>query len=202
MTPTLNELLLGSTVWRKDHNGVSFSLNFHGHRTGNEYPNAEPHPGIWCYYLLIPEQMYSHRWADFAVTRNERGYTDHGPGFEHDMFDSEITWASSEPYWDRKTERMWDGAKVGCDYNHLWHHERGYPDSFASVTLDAQRTVEAFLAKHPDRRLRCEYSGLWGEAGDFYTATNGRRVHRSQEDQFRDGWAAWRPTLAGKGEGE
>jgi hypothetical protein len=193
VTPTRDELLRGSTRWSGEHNGVRYLLNFHGYRRGDEYPSAEHHPGIWCYYLLIPEQMYPHRWSDFAVTRNERGYCDHGPAFDHDMFDSEITWASSEPYWDRKTARQWDAAKVGCDYAHLWHHERGYPDSYDSVERDAQRTVEAFLERNPDRHLRCDYSGMWGEEGDFYTAVNGRRVHKSQADKFEDGWAAWRP---------
>ena len=192
-TPTLEELLQGGTTWRKDHEGISFELSHHGHRTGREYASADPHPGTWCYYLIIPEQMYPHRWQDFACFRSEYGYESHGPAFEHDMFDSEITWSSSQPYWDRKTERQWDASKVGCDYGHLWHMERGYPDTFQSVEADARRTVEAFLKANPDRRLRCEYSGVWGEVGDFYTARNGRRVHTSQVDKFNDGWDSWLP---------
>jgi hypothetical protein len=189
-TPTYDELLLGATTWRGEHEGVSYTLSHHGYRRGGEYP-MEPHPGIWCYYLIIPEQMYPHRWRDFACTRNERGFVDHGPAFTHEMFDTEITWSSSEPYWDRKTARMWDGAKVGCDYAHLWHHERGYPDTYQSVRHDAERTVAAFLEANPDRLFRCEYSGKWGEAEEFYTAVNGRRIHRSCE--IDPGWVGWLP---------
>jgi hypothetical protein len=194
VTPSYDELLSGATRWRHEHKGVGYLLSFHGYRRGDEYQGAEHHPGTWCYYLLIPEQMYPHRWQDFAVTRNDRGYCDHGPAFDHDMFDSEITCASSEPYWDRKTERMWDASKVGCDYNHLWHSERGYPDNYSSVRADAERTVEKFLDRNPDHLLRCEYSGLWGAESDFYTARNGRRVHNSKRGEFsEEHWATWLP---------
>lgn len=192
MTPTYQELLRGSTTWRGDHEGVTYILNHHGHRTGDEYEGAEYHPGTWCHYLLIPEQMYPHRWSDFEVTRKANGWESFGPAFEHDMFDTEITWQSSEPYWDRKTERMWDAAKVGCDYAHLWHRERGYPDTFDSVTADAKRTVEKFLSANPDRLFRCDYSGKWDAPDQFYTAINGRRVHLSKESEIDAGWVGWK----------
>lgn len=195
-TPSLQELLKGSTQWRGEHKGVSYLLSHHGYRNGDEYAGAEYNPGTWCYYIIVPEQMFPHRWADFAVTRKAAGYEQFGPAFDHDMFDSEITWQSSEPYYDRKTERMWDAAKVGCDYAHLWHRERGYPDTFGSVTMDAERTVEKFLAANPDRLLRCDYSGKWGQEADFYTAVNGRRVHLSQEANIDDGWIGWKRPVA------
>lgn len=195
-TPSYEELLQGATTWRKEHEGVTYILSHHGHRTGKEYASAEPRPGTWCYYLLIPEQMYPHRWDDFACSRSEHGFEHHGRAFTHEMFDTEITHASSQPYWDRKTERMWDGSKVGCDYAHLWHHEGGYSDTYNSVNDDARRTVELFLKANPDLRLRCDYSGLWGEPSDFYTAENGKRVHNSHASSFDDGWAKWRPAEA------
>ncbi|UIY28742.1 hypothetical protein LZK73_18625 [Neorhizobium galegae] len=171
--------------------GVSYSLSHHGHRTGDEYAGAEPTSGTWCYYLLIPEQMYPHRWADFACVRGPSGYENPGAAFDHDFFDSEITWSSNEPYFCRKAMRMFDLSKVGCDYAHLWHHERGFPDTYNSVKLDAERTVEKFLAAHPDRNLRSAYSGLWAPADEFYTAINGSLVHHS--DQIPTDWPMWLP---------
>lgn len=192
-TPTHEELLQGATQWRKTHMGVAFLMMHHGYRApepdSRSYLDREGHPGIWCYYLLIPEQMYPHRWEDFRVTRGE-----YGPAFDSDMFDSEITFQSSEPYWCRRTERMWDAAKVGCDYAHLWHRERGYPDTYESVQRDAKRTVELFLDRNPDRHLRCEYSGVWGPPDQFYTARNGRTVHVSRRGTFTEKWNVnWEP---------
>lgn len=189
MTPTLKELLKGATTWKDSHDGVSFILSHHGYRDGSEYPGCDPMPGTWCYYLLIPEQMYPRRWADFACVRGPGGYESHGPAFDHDMFDTEITWSSSEPYYCRKASRMFDASKVGCDYAHLWHSERGYPDTYSSVKDDAIRTVGKFLAAHPDRHVRSDYSGVWGPVEDFYTAINGRLVHKT--DEIPDGWDKW-----------
>jgi len=192
MTPTYEEMLTGSTTWRGSHEGISYILNHHGFRNGDEYAGDEYAPGTWTYYLIIPEQMYPHRWQDFAVTHRENGYCDFGPAFDHDMFDSEITWQSSEPYWDRKTERQWDQSKVGCDYAHLWHRERGYPDTFDSVTADAKRTVEAFLRANLDRYYRCAYSGKWAPRDEFYTSVSGALIHVSMESEIPEGWVTWK----------
>lgn len=178
MTPTYEELLEGSTQWRKTHMGVAYLLSHHGHTPADwarEY-SPEGHPGIWCYYLLIPEQMFPHRWQDFACSTDENGWEHAGPAWQSDWFDTEITWSSNEPCWDRKTKRVWGGVKVGCDYNHSWHRDMGYPDTYASVNRDAQFTVEKFLTANPDRRLRCEYTGGWGKPEEFYTSVNGRQV--------------------------
>lgn len=191
MTPTYEELLEGATKWSFRHNDVTVILSHHGYSAGDRFPGDEPKPGTWCYYLLIPEQMYPHRWDDFRCTRAEHGFEHHGPGFCHDDFDSEITWSSSEPYFCRQTMRMWDAAKVGCDYAHLYHHERGYPDTYQSVKRDAIATVEKFLSRHPDRRLRSGYSNRWDLPERFYTARNGSFVH--VEDKIPDGWVMWKP---------
>ena len=190
-TPSYEELLNGATTWRGSHDGVAFTLSHHGYSDGSEYPGAEPEPGTWCYYLIIPEQMYPHRWQDFACVRGDHGFESHGPAFDHDFFDSEITWSSSEPYFCRKEMRMFDQSKVGCDYAHLWHMERGYPDTYESVKQDAIRTVQKFIAAHPDLHLRSDFSGVWAATDEFYTAINGRLVHRS--DSIPPGWDNWLP---------
>ena len=191
MTPTHKEMLKGATTWKENHEGVSIVLSHHGYSDGDEYQGARPHPGTWFYYLVIPEQMYPHRWADFACVRGPTGFETQGPAFKHDFFNSEITWSSSESYFCRKEMRMFDQSKVGCDYGHLWHMERGYPDTYESVKQDAILTAQKFLAAHPDRHVRSDYSGVWATPDEFYTAINGRTVHRS--DDIPEGWETWMP---------
>lgn len=193
MKPCYEEFLRGATRWSLTHEGVNYQLNFHGYRE-DETKNGfflEGHPGTWCYYLIIPEQMYPHRWSDFACVRNENGFEHHGPGFEDDMFDSGITWSSSEPYWDRKLNRQFDASKVGCDYAHLWHREMGYPDTFESVKSDAINTVNKFLRAHPDYHLRSRWSGVYGLKEEFYTAINGALVHKT--DEIPENYDLWKP---------
>jgi len=177
MTPSYDELLRGVTTWNGKHLGVGFVISNHGHRRGDEYLSATPHPGTWCYYLLIPKPMFPHRWKDFACVRNKSGFLEHGPAFTNDMFDSEITWASSEPYYSRKEKRMFDLSKVGCDYGHLWHAENGYPDNFQSVRRDAIQTAEKFIRVNPDGRWRSEYSGKWDKPSKFLRTKKGTLVH-------------------------
>lgn len=198
MTPTLEEYNQGATTWRHDYKGVAILLSHHGYMKPDHTRGyfAEGHPGTWCYYLLIPEKMFPHRWDDFKAIRDEHGYESPGPAWEHDWFDTEITFSQSQPQWCRKTNRMWDGIKIGCDYNHSWHRDQGYQDTLGSVKRDAERTVEAFIKANPDRNFYCEYSHLWGVAGDFYTAKNGRRVHNShREKQIADD-TGWQPAEA------
>lgn len=179
MTPTYQELLTGGTEWYFTDLPIRYSLAFHGHRTGEEHPNAEPHPGIWCYYLHIDEEMFPHRWNDFKPTgEGWDSYSTHS--ITHDMFDTEITYHRSKLYKSRKDGKIYDSRKVGCDYNHLWHHERGYPDTFQSVKADARRTVKAFLEANPDYRVCCAYSGVWGEKADFVETAKGGWVHKSK----------------------
>ena len=192
MKPDYDEFLSGSTRWNFTRNGVDYSMNFHGYREPSE--EFEGHAGTWAYYLLIPEQMFPHRWADFACVRNEYGFFHHGPAFRAVEFDSEITWSSNDPYYSRKEKREFALSRVGCDYNHSWHRYQGYPQTFNWVKRDAERTVDSFIDAHPDRLLRCDYSHTWDEASSFYTARNARMIHKSQQEKIaEDGWDGWLP---------
>lgn len=167
-TPKYEELLEGFTQWRKIHKGVTYLLSHHGYVPEKQRSNSyfENHQGIWCYYLLIPEQMYPHRWSGFECVRNASGFETHGNEWDLVEFDSEITWASSEPYWCRKTSKLWDLSKVGCDYAHLWHQEQGFIDTYQSVNRDAIKTVESFLKNNPDFFVRCRDTGIWQKQSD------------------------------------
>ncbi|PCI04604.1 MAG: hypothetical protein COB78_09945 [Hyphomicrobiales bacterium] len=197
MTPTFEEMLEGATTWRKTHMGVGYVLSHHGHRTGAEYEGAEYHPGTWCYYLLIPEQMYPHRWDEFKCVRHESGFNAYPKALsDHDLFDTEVTFAESLPYWSRDENRQFDLSKVGCDYGHSWHHDQGYPDTFRSVNMDAQRTVEKLLKTHPDFMIKSGYSNVWGDRSEFYEAVNGKMIHKSK-DKLDKAWLSkgWEPAV-------
>lgn len=187
-TPTYQEMLQGTTTWRGEHIGVQYKLSHHGHRTGDEYKGADPNPGTWCYYIIIPEQMYPHRWKDFACAVSN-GFENPGDAFSHDMFDTEITFSETDKMMDRREGLFFDRVVIGCDYAHLCHMERGYPDTLESVRKDAMQTVEKFLAANPDRRMQSQYTGKWGDKADFFTAINGRRVHNQDDlSNASDGW--------------
>jgi hypothetical protein len=118
---------------------------------------------------------------------SEYGYSNHGKAFDHDMFDTEITYAKTEKYHCRKTNKDYDIVKVGCDYAHLWHSEQGYPDTFATVKNDAIYTVNKFLEANPDCHYRCKFSGIYDARENFYESKLGL-IHKSQEKEIPEGW--------------
>lgn len=191
MTPTYEEMLKGNTQWNFMHKGVDYLLSHHGYIKDdkNPYDKFSNHPGIWCYYLLIPENMFSHRWQEFVDSVIKGNFSD-GP-FTHDMFDTEITYNRIVTETHYSTNQPIQHAKVGCDYNHLWHSERGYPDRFETVKIYAIKTVDKFLSVNTDYRVRCRYSGIWDIAENFYESKAGM-VHISKEKEIPEEWIGWK----------
>ena len=178
MTPSYEELLTGSTTWNFKYKNLHYSIKHHSHRRGDEYEWSTPHPGTWCYYLHIPEEMYpKHRWPAIRTVRDKHGYFDAGPAFDTIEFHGGITFAETSKYFNRKLQRTFELVKVGCDYNHLWDEEAGYPDTLESVKRDAENSAKQFLDQNPDFNLCSAWSGIYDRPDQFYTAQNGRLVH-------------------------
>ncbi len=193
MKPTFEEFLRGSTTWTETHDGLSILISFHSVREATK--DIPAHPGTWNYYLFVPEEMYPHRWDDFACKR-VGDYERPGAGWDEIYFHNGITYSRSKPYYSRKTKRVWDQSKVGCDYAHLWDEERGYPDTFDSVRANAIATAKDFLDQHPDFNRRCRYCGLWDKAENFYEANNDAFVHKSQLSVIEPSMIGWLPKEA------
>lgn len=192
MTPTYEEYKAGATQWRSNIKGVGVLLSHHGVRPEPDFITGLPHPGTWAYYILVPEQMYPHRWDDFKCIRDEHGFEQNGKAFDAVDFHGRITWASSEPYFCRKTMRHWDGVKVGCDYNHLWDADGYYSDGYDDVLHDAKISAAQFLDLNPDFHMRCAYTGVWADNAEFYQARNKAWVHQSVADRI-DVSPHWKP---------
>ncbi len=181
MTPTYEELLQGATTWRFDKCGITYTLSHHGYR-GNPARYCDPfdyenHPGTWCFYLVVREQSFPHRWGDFALTRSDAGFEQHPSLFDDLPFHGGVSWASTEPYFDRESAKHWQAVKIGCDYNHLWDREACFPDTFNSVKCDAERAVDAFLEQNPDHWIPSRRSGQWGPKSDMLEMENGAYLH-------------------------
>lgn len=190
--PTLEQYRAGSTVWRREHRGVTYTLNHHGI---SSYSSR----GIWCYYLHLLENMFQ-RAEDFALFNREPEVTEYaGSKREHydyysipDLeFHGGVTFYSKDGFMDRDGNRF-TALKIGCDYNHLWDEESGYWQGMEDVARDAMRSIDLLVDQFPMNE-RCAYSGKIADPSEFYTAVNGCRVHKSKADQFEDGWAAWLP---------
>lgn len=192
MKPTYSELLSGATRWIFRDLEIPYELAFHGYSEDARFPSA----GTWCYYLLLAEQQFlPEDWAKLCFEPEIRNWGQTYPyhQFPDIDFHGGVTFYEIKEVWDKQLAKKMRVVKVGCDYNHLWDSERGYPDTLENVKLDAQRSVRELLDLFPNRNKRCEYSGRWDAASEFYTAKNGRTVHNSFAATFEDGWDSWRP---------
>lgn len=194
--PTIEQYLKGNVRWRETYKGIGIELSFHGYTKAGETPYEDITHGTWCYYLLLNELMFRPEdWEQMLFTpyisdfgRETYDYYN----FPDVDFHSGITFYEVTDYYDGKVKRRVNTIKVGCDYNHLWDREAGYPDNYDSVLFDAKRSVSKLLERFPDVNKRCSYSGIWDRPEKFYTAKGGMTVHESYEEKLReDGWENW-----------
>lgn len=197
MTPTYEEMLEGTTQWRKEYKGIAYLLSHHGYREKDDDLFMEPHPGIWCYYLLITEDMFPHRWEDFScgtldVVSSGRVYKTPSRLFEDCDFYGGITYSEDVLTWDNNSGSYKRSVKIGCDYNHSWDRDYGYYNGYSCVESDAKKTIDKFLEQNPDGYKRCKYSGVWGPEEDFYQSVGGWWVHNSRESDISEDWDNWK----------
>lgn len=193
MKPTLDDFLKGAARWRGYHNGIAYELSWHGLSDYNP-------DGTWCYYLhLYGEQFYAEDWAQLRLESEDREFA--GSMHRHWRYDSfpdldphgGWTFGEMDKYLSRDGKE-YEHVKVGCDYNHLWDRESGYWQGREAVEQDAKRSIDLLCKMFPRRRVRCDYSGRYDDAENFYTARNGSTVHK--DSKLPDGWVEWRPADA------
>jgi hypothetical protein len=203
--PTLEQYRRGATTWRGEHKGVAYTLSHHGVST---YQTQ----GTWCFYIHLREEQFVAP-EDFARFDRKPEVRESFGSFRENYpyedvpdygFHGGITWYSRDFYVGKNGQR-YKALKIGCDYGHLWDEEGGHWQGHDDVERDARQLIEKLVADITLKE-RCGYCGKYGLPDEFYTARNGRRVHRSQVGQFSDErWASWlpaEPTLStSEGEG-
>jgi hypothetical protein len=145
-----------------EYRGISVEIN---HPHGNYR---------WTYYLHLPlerfadESLRSRLWlrAKKSSISPKRKYfhTSKLPVLNNIYWHGGITWYSQE---------IQDGSKcikVGCDYDHLWNHEQGYPESLNWVINDAKHSIDDLHDWGTTYLLWC------GGNGELYKENDGRYI--------------------------
>jgi hypothetical protein len=200
MKPSLADFDAASCRWHGTHDAISYELSWHG---ASEY---QPQ-GIWCWYILLTsEQFYPEDWVKLRLERQDREYAGNWRrywGYE--------TFPDLDPHggWTFGEMETYLGAdgkehekvKVGCDYAHSWDRDGGYWEGKSDLERDVKHSIDLLVKMFPDRRERCAYSGQWGDTADFYTAINGARIHKTQEQKFSaTEWPTWLPATSSSSE--
>ena len=178
MQPTRDEFLKGSTQWRFDNDGIPYIVAYHGYSDDPKWP----HPGIWCYYLLIDELLFEAKDFKKMVMKRRKNYW--GMAYDYHSFPDfhfhgGVTFYEINKSWDKKNKKEVRCLKVGCDYNHLWDEEVGYHYSLDSVKIDAELSIARLNEMFPNRKLLCKYSGWVDTKENFYVSKNGWTIHKN-----------------------
>ena len=195
MKPTYQDLLRCGATWRGEHLGIGYELSWH-----SCHEEHQPE-GIWCWYIhLCDEQFSESDWAKLRLKKEDKQLFE-DRWYRHwcyeDFPDIEphcgFTFGELKTYLGRDgKEHEW--VKIGCDYNHLWDREGGYWEGKDDVEHDVRKSIDLLIEMFPERKERCAYSGTYGERAEFYTAINGKRVHKSKIETFKkEGWENWLP---------
>ena len=145
MKPKYEEYLQGSTVWRGRHKGVYYELAHHG---VSEYQKE----GIWCAYIFLfenecpdfdkffreDEVTQITENSPYHITNNYWGIPDMG-------FKGGITYYENKQGWNYKEGKHTRVIKIGCDYNHSWDADAGYPDTLESVREDTVTLIDNYM---------------------------------------------------------
>lgn len=190
--PTLDDFLDSTARWGGSHQGIAYELSWHGR---SDYSSE----GTWCYYLLVTsQQFYPEDWARLRLAHEDKQFAHSWRRhFDYDNFpdlDAHGGWTFGEmETYLAKDGKEHERVKLGCDYAHLFDREGGYYEGREEVERDAKRSIDLLIAMFPRRRLRCDYSGMFDDAEQFYTAKNGKTVHKSKQADLPAGWTEWLP---------
>lgn len=193
--PTHEEFLTSSARWNGAHHGIRYQLNWHGR---SEYSPQ----GTWCYYIIVTsEQFYPDDWAKLRLEKQDKQFREGDSWHRHWAYENfpDVDFHGGPTFGEMSVYLSRNGieheaVKIGCDYAHLWDSECDYWQGKREVERDAKFSIERLIEKFPRRRVKCDYSGKFGEPEEFYTARNGRTVHKSYEAKLRaDKWDGWWP---------
>lgn len=107
--------------------------------------------GIWCYYIIIPEQKVSpDTWkklwlpakkVKFSAVSPVRIFYDYNKSILR-----QVSWHCGITYYQKYGQvKGFRSVEVGCDYDHLYDHEQYW--SLELIESDAKRTADEILEK-------------------------------------------------------
>ena len=161
-------------TWNGYYNGIGYEIAYW--RLGDEY--------VWNYYIYInieqlPEELQDRYWLkgkwDMVHKYVEHDYTNSPIGH--------LDWHHGCTYYEKQHGH--DGepriVKAGCDYNHYW--DNGVCYSLDDVTNDVSHTIDSFLLRCPEYKMRCAWDGQYYSRDEGEFSEDGRfRSYKSKEE--------------------
>jgi len=142
-------------VWRGEHQSIQYKI----HKTVS-YNN---HP-LWCYYLFIPDKQVPDYFESFWLPPKLHQIGDSRPRMFHDYMDCPLAyldWHGGITFYQKHTNDEGRWVEVGCDFDHTWDREAGFPYNVKLVQREAINTCVVFRQLFPLTLWRCNWNGQY-----------------------------------------
>jgi len=137
-----NQKLDETKAWRGTYKGLHFEIKHWG--VGQSHTPAND--GTWNYYVWLPERKlldFATHWLEGRVVKiipESLGFV----AYDYCAIPAaNVDWHGGVTYYAKHGEvEGFRSIELGCDYNHLWDHERGERYTLDEVVADVQRTID------------------------------------------------------------
>lgn len=150
--------------------------------------------GMWNYYIYLREQQIG--VDQFGRIWLRAQYKTLGGKRLHKTYDYYVAPLNQiemhggmtfyKPCGDKKQNNRY--VEIGCDFGHLWDHERGYGYSLAEVRRDAEKCIESVHELFPALLTKCKWDGTFHPRDEMLTNKNGQPVWRGNKDAIPAEW--------------
>jgi len=152
MKPTLAEYYESKATWRIKYKGIYGEVQ---HHAINDYTPE----GIYCSYITLYEDQFAPEIFNKFVLEAIPYQIIKGEGSWHRRYDyynlpdygfhGGITYYEIGTYFDSADGKEKKFVKMGCDYSHLWNHERGHQETLNIVKHDLMGVIDKFIEANP-----------------------------------------------------
>lgn len=158
------------TTWPGEHRGIRYNVVFWDYRDGTDPLDRDPPHGTWNFYLLLPEPQWKTADWNALIAPEDTGHRLAMKGRriwkERQSVLVDLDWPGGMTFYRVEGIPPYTGIKAGCDYNHLWDAEAGYPATLASVEADARRLIDELLERFTPL-VRCAWTGEYADASEM-----------------------------------
>jgi len=137
-------------------NETTLSVTYFDYR-GIRVKIVHPHGHCqWCYYLYLHLKQFSDESLrkTLWVPARSNAWISVWDYSKCTFFDG-LSWNGGMTFYDKHIAPNKDRViEVGCDYDHLWDRERGYPATLQGVSRDAMATIDD-IHEQTEYLIRC-----------------------------------------------
>jgi len=134
-------------IWRFTHAGLTVVVKHWGLERQQPFTPLNDGKGVWNYYVFLYESDLKNRFHEVWLPSKIVKLTPESPGrVTHDYTSApfaNVKWHGGITYYAKHGQlKGYRSVELGCDFNHVFDHERGLDYKLDVVVNEAKQTAE------------------------------------------------------------